>query len=363
MGTDEIGPGSASSTRAAGFPTTSPAWQPRPSASPASTAATSAVVRSRDRRPAPDRLADRHHQPQGHPLGRRPADRAAARVRLGQGQGRSPPRPAILNARRLPGLPRRHLRRRRRRHRQRQGPPVALLRALDGDLERLSGRRQAGRRASCTPSATSSSTRSSSTTWAARTLTNVVVKDTLPSGVTFISAMPAAEQRPQPADLECRHATAQPEVRGHRDRQGDRVRLSRQLSGSRHRTKERRTACDTTVGGTIPFLVPTKSVYADQRRARRHCSVHHRGQEHRQRPLQQSHRDQRDAGSGLHLCQQGQRDGQRGQRHRLHHRQRHQPDQPDLHGSGRHQRRPELGAQVHGPGRADRSIRLLLQLL
>ncbi len=60
-------------------------------------------------------------------------------------------------------------------------------------------------------------------------LTNVVVKDTLPSGVTFISAVPGPEHRPQPAGVERRHAAAGREIRGHRHRQGQRHRVCRQL--------------------------------------------------------------------------------------------------------------------------------------
>ena len=186
-------PGSASSTPAAASPLTARVAPAPRSASPASTAVTLGVA---GHRAAGDHLPDRRHQPQGDPLGGRPAHRAASRIRLGQDQGHSTSA-RLPRRQRLPGLQRRHLRRRRRRHRHRQGSPVALLRARPPSPGTAAWRSASPPTRGRRRSATRSSTRSRSTT-SALNPDNVIVKDTLPSGVTFISASPAQNTGPNP---------------------------------------------------------------------------------------------------------------------------------------------------------------------
>ena len=135
-----VGPWQRIQYPAAGSPTTSRAAPARCWAMPASMPATSGVAgaapcrptTARPTAPAPRPSAGRSaSSPPGRP------EYAWVKIKV-DNAGRLP------RCQRLPRFDGRHLRRRRGRHRQRQGPPVALLRAQQRDLERLSGDRQAG---------------------------------------------------------------------------------------------------------------------------------------------------------------------------------------------------------------------------
>ena len=87
MGNDEIGPwqrikyfGSRISKDQPGLDSTTIGY--------ANVDAGGSGLRPDRRRPAVHRLPDRHHQPEGHPLGGGPAHAVPARVRLGEDQGR-----------------------------------------------------------------------------------------------------------------------------------------------------------------------------------------------------------------------------------------------------------------------------------